>query len=187
EALRARGEMGLRREVRRGKTVVIVRMGAVAAAVTLVAAGSYKTLQWHARHQSMEDAAERHAHNFPLEIHSADPRAIADFFHGKVDYAVNVPQLPRAVPAGGRLLNVRDQQAVYISYATTTPNGSAPGRVGLYVYSDGDTPSDITRDVAKNGYNVVTWGQNNITYIVVSDPDDQDVMEMALPPPQAGR
>lgn len=178
-ALRARLELGLARERRtaRRKQVALVVAGAAAVALIGVAGQwQYRAAQ---RRAYAEDAAQRHARQYPLEVQPKNEEQLEAFFAGKLDHRVPVLQIPNARAAGARLLNVREKPAAYIRYDTARAH-----QLGLFVY--GDPPRDVAYDdepqvANSHGYNVVSWRNGDVVYQLVTDLDERDVLEL-LPP-----
>lgn len=179
DALRARLQRGLHEEGRRrqARRVGVLALGAAAVALVGV------TGQWHyraaQRRAYAEDAAARHARQYPLEVQPQDPEQLEAFFAGKLDHRVAVPEIPNARAAGARLLNVREKPAAYIRYDTAH---SGPSRqLGLFVY--GDPPRDVAYDdepqvANSHGYNVVSWRNGDVVYQLVTDLDERDVLQL---------
>jgi hypothetical protein len=167
------------------------RFAAVAAGVTFAFVVGHHEYRGHQRRLYEQDAAMRHARQFPLEItQSADltskPEfavAIERWFGGKLDHPVNVPRFPNATATGARLLQVRDKPAAYIRYDSPRP-------MGLFVFGD-DHDLDVgTRTEAEvgssHGYNVVSWREGDVVYQLVTDLDEQDIRDL-VPEPVAPR
>ncbi len=151
---------------RRGR---LQQLTAMAAGVTLAMVVGHQAYRSHQRRLYEQDAAMRHARQFPLEIEQS-PEAIERWFGGKVDYRVSVPRFPNARATGARLLQVRDKPAAYIRY-------DAPRQMGLFVYGD-DHDVDVGTEPAmatSNGYNVVSWREGDVVYQLVTDLDEQDI------------
>jgi anti-sigma factor RsiW len=161
ENLRLDGEQSRRAGVR--------RFAAMAAGVTVALVVGHQAWRGYQRRLYEQDAALRHARQFPLEVQQS-PEGIEQWFGGKVDYRVSVPRFPNARAAGGRLLQVRDKPAAYIRY-----DGARP--MGLFVYGD-DGDVDVGAEPAmgsSHGYNVVSWREGDVVYQLVTDLDEDDI------------
>jgi anti-sigma factor RsiW len=157
---------------RRKKQVFVMGMAAGVAMCSLVG------YQWH-RHslrQSYErDAAMRHARQFPLEVLAA--QNIEAWFGGKLDHPVMIPVFPNAQVAGARLLQVRDKTAAYIRYDGVRP-------MGLFIFGD-DHEVGLNDDEPEvsisNGFHVVSWRQGDLVYQLVTDLDEQELVNHMVP------
>jgi anti-sigma factor RsiW len=172
----------IRADDERRRRVRFGQMAAMAAGVTLAVTAGHQLYRGHQRSLYEQDAAMRHARQFPLEIEQS-PQAIERWFGGKLDYRVRVPGFPNARATGGRLLQVRDKAAAYIRYDT---DRAAPRQMGLFVYGD-DHDVDVGAEPAmasSHGYNVVSWREGDVVYQLVTDLDEQDIRELV--PANAG-
>jgi len=189
ESLRRAVRRSMHGVARRERNRQLLRWAAAAAGVALVAGVGHQQYRSFQRRLYVEDAAERHARQFPLEV-QASPERLEGWFSGKLDYRVSVPSFPNARAAGARLLNVRDKQAAYIRYDAPRSDTGQTRHLGLFVF--GDKPRDVDVGAAaspdlgtSNGYNVVSWREGDVVYQLVTDLDEQDVMGL-LPPATAG-
>lgn len=177
DELKARLFSNLRRDDAQRRTVRVSRFMAVAAGVTVAVVVSHQAWRGYQRRLYEQDAALRHARQFPLEIEQS-PENIERWFGGKLDYRVTVPSFPNSKAAGARLLQVRDKPAAYIRY-------DAPRKMGLFVYGD-DNDVDVGATPAvgsSHGYNVVSWREGDVVYQLVTDLDEQDLRELVPPTP----
>jgi anti-sigma factor (TIGR02949 family) len=169
---RARLFENLRRDDSSHRRTRVRQLAAMAAGVTLAFTLGHQVYRVHQRRLYEQDAAMRHARQFPLEIEQS-PAAIERWFGGKLDYPVRVPGFLHARATGGRLLQVRDKPAAYIRYDSPRP-------MGLFVYGD-DNDVDVGTEPAmgsSHGYNVVSWREGDVVYQLVTDLDEQDIREL---------
>jgi anti-sigma factor RsiW len=167
-------------ETRARRVRTIGRLTAAAAGLcvcTLAAHHGYRNFQ---RRIYVEDAVNRHARAYPLEIERPSPEQLEAWFDGKLDHRVAVPQFRNVKTMGGRLLNVRDRQAAYIRY-----DALGNRRMGLFVFGDKPGDVDVTDPEVEqsNGFNTVTWRDGDVVYTLVTDLDDDDIRQML---PQRG-
>lgn len=166
----------IHREDASARRVRLLRLGAAAAGLALAVAVGNQQYRLHQLRLYEQDAALRHARQFPLEIRQPRVDAIEAFFGGMLDHPVTVPQFPNATATGARLLQVRDKPAAYIRYDARRP-------LGLFVYGDdheveiGTQPEVATT----HGYNVVSWREGDVVYQLVTDLDERDVRELLSP------
>lgn len=178
--LRARVFDQVRADERRTRHRQWVRLSAVAASVALAGVVGNHEYRAFQRRLFEQDAARRHARQFPLEIRDPRTADLEQWFGGKLDHPVTVPDFPNATATGARLLQVRDKPAAYIRYDRPRP-------MGLFVYGD-DHELDVGDEPAmgnSNGYNVVSWRNGDVVYQLVTDLDERDIR--ALLPRQEAR
>lgn len=175
-AFKAKLFENIARDASRQQRVAVGRVAAIAAGMTFAFAIGHHEYRSHQRRLYEQDAALRHARQFPLEIEQS-PDAIERWFGGKLDHPVNVPRFPNATATGARLLQVRDKPAAYIRYDSPRP-------MGLFVFGD-DHDLDVGSEAelgSTHGYNVVSWREGDVVYQLVTDLDEQDIRD--LMPPQ---
>ncbi len=186
EALRSKLFTTVRAEQARQRQGRFLRLSAAAAGLVLVAAAGHHQWRSFQRRLYVEDAASRHARQFPLEVRVPQPEALEAWFDGKLGHRVAVPRFPNAVAEGARVLNVRDKQAAYIRYDAPARTSAQVRQVGLFVFGDDKKDVDVGAreqpDVGNsNGYNVVTWREGDIVYQLVTDLEEADIRDL-LPP-----
>ncbi|MFO0596214.1 MAG: zf-HC2 domain-containing protein [Myxococcaceae bacterium] len=182
----------LRRDEATTRRASVRRAMALAAGVAVVVVAGHQGWRGYQRRLFEQDAALRHARQFPLEVQQS-PEGIERWFGGKLDYRVSVPRFPNARAAGGRLLQVRDKPAAYIRYdavpgRVTNASANGDGRVmGLFVYGD-DGEVDVGSEPAmgsSHGYNVVSWREGDVVYQLVTDLDEADIRDLVPSTPGA--
>lgn len=177
EGLRARVQDEISSHTRKR----LVMGSAVAASVAALTFTGVSLWQKEQSHAFAVDAVARHARQYPLEVHNVPPKQVEAWFGGKLDHRVEVPQFPRAIASGGRILNVRERPAAYIRYEAPRPNRPTPGQLGLFVFDDsrGDVSAGAEAEVEHSqGYNVVRWRNGDVVYQLVTDLDDDDARAM---------
>jgi len=184
QALRARIDVGLRRERRWSTVRKLVRPEVVAAMAACAGFAAYFSGR-HLLEPMVKDSVSNHAHNLPFEV-TGDDQKIQHWFAGKVDFNVQLPHLANLSVAGARLSHVSDRNAAYVVY-----RGPAAHRVSLFVFDDPHAPLEMglsgrrqrinDRDVLlanERGYNVAMWRDNEIVYSLVSDLDERDIVQL---------
>lgn len=185
-AFKAKLFENLARDSSRQQRVGATRFAAMAAGVTFAVFLGYHEYRGYQKRLYEQDAAFRHARQFPLEIlQPADGRGegvIERWFGGKLDHPVNLPRFPNSTATGARLLQVRDKPAAYIRYETPRPR--SPGSMGLFVFGDDHHDLDVGTEAevgSSHGYNVVSWREGDVVYQLVTDLDEQDIRDL-MPP-----
>lgn len=186
---------GIRRE--RSRRARRSGLAAAVATSTALVLGGVAHQQWRTfqRRLHLEDAAARHARNYPLEIQQPSTESLEAWFGGKLDHRVSVPRFANATATGARLLNVREKPAAYIRYEL-----APAGRMGLFVYGDVErqldvAPIDEARVDTTRGYSVASWREGDVVYELVTDLEDERLRSLlpslrrahAAPPPGPAR
>jgi len=182
ESLRAGIQVGLRQEQRRARVGLWLRAGAMALVVVTVGGGLayYEARQ---RQQLVKrEAVQRHTRDLPFEIASTDREQMERWFKGMVDPRVAVPRLPKSKPLGGRISILNGREVAYISYETVPTEGEPSRRLGVFVLPDEDGPKPqalpaVEVDSAQ-GFNVVTWRDDEVVYEMVTDMDEHDIRRL---------
>ncbi|MBL8957422.1 MAG: zf-HC2 domain-containing protein [Myxococcaceae bacterium] len=185
ESLRAKLTEQLQGETKRRRYSAVSKLAAAAAGLAVCTVAAHTGWRSYQRKLYVEDAVNRHARAYPLEIEKPSAEQLEAWFNdGKLDHRVAVPRYQNAGLTGGRLINVRDRPAAYIRFAA-----EGNRRLGLFVYSDKPGDVDVTTEPSvdrSNGFNTVTWRDGDVVYTLVSDLNDDDIRQM-VPPLQAPR
>lgn len=127
----------------------------------------------------VEDIAERHARELPVEVSNSDPAAVTQWFRGKMDIPVR-PVMFRGMTArlvGARISNVQNQMAAALTYEV---DGR---RMTVFVFDSARMPrlSDTamvhgrpTYTTSAHGYTVTVTEQQGIGYAIASDLPPQE-------------
>ena len=180
---------GIRGEQRKQRQRRYLQLSVAAAGVAICAVAV--THQWrvYQRKAFINDMTARFARGYPLEIQQQSPRAIEQWYLGKLNHRVFVPSFPNTVAAGARLLNVGDKQAALIRFDTQRPGEAAPRPLGLFVFENEEGQVAALPDVefgSSNGFNVVSWRDGNVEYGLVTDLDENGIRQLLPEPARAG-
>lgn len=127
----------------------------------------------------VEDVAQRHARELPVEVQASDPAEVSQWFRGKVDIPVH-PVAFRGMPArlvGARISNVRNQLAAALYYDV------GGRRVTVFMFDGAlvapcEANAGVVREVvggrdyyvaSSHGYTVTFTEQRGVGYAVASD------------------
>lgn len=184
-SLRAGIQVGLKQEQRRAQYGVWLRAGAMALVVVTVG-GGWVTYQSEQRLRlARREAIQRHNRVLPFEIASASPEQMEEWFKDKVDPRVTLPQLPKAKPLGGRISILNGKEVAFISYETLPQKEGEPSRrLSVFVVPDDEAAAPRVQTLkavevdSAQGYNVVTWRDDEIVYEMVTDMDEDDIRRM---------
>jgi anti-sigma factor RsiW len=153
---------------------------AAAAAVVLVAVlGAARS---HRAPVVFEQALRTYHAAMPMDVVDSNCSSIANWFRGKVDFAVPCPRNARAIQ-GARLVNVQDRFGAYLVYQV--PSGH---RVALMVFSE-DEPLDgprrrvlADRDVyfgSGRGASTAAYrDRDGLVHVVTSDVDEESLSHL---------
>lgn len=130
----------------------------------------------------VEDVAQRHARELPVEVTASDPSAVSQWFRGKLDIPVH-PVMFRGMTArlvGARISNVRNQEAAALYYdvgghhmtvfvfdSALMPGMTEGARTAVV---DG-RPYYVT---SAHGYTVTLTEQQGVGYAIASDLPPQE-------------
>lgn len=186
--------MAASRTRRFGFSRVRLTWGLAAAAILLVLV--LPIVIWRVTNRSTQPApssfalmaAENHLRHargqLPLEIESATPQRISDWFANKVNFSVKLPNYQESsgqeklyTLEGARLVGYKDDYAAYVAYKMK----SRP--ISLVITSDSVVkPTGGEEIVARgltfhynaiHGLKVLTWSDRGLTYALVSDLEER--------------
>jgi len=123
----------------------------------------------------VEDCAQRHARELPVEVEASDPMAVAQWFRGKLDIPVR-PVTFRNVSArlvGARISSVRDQMAAALYYDV------GGRRMTVFVFNREVVGHGLPRQSpviipSSHGYTVMLTEQQGVAYAIASDLPPQE-------------
>ena len=157
---------------------------AVGAAAWFLAGGLHHPF-WQRSSTLVEDGIALHARALPLDFAASDLGSAQQWLSGKLDFGVHLPKLQRgATLQGVRLSNVHSRQAAVVTYQLPQGDGR---RVSLLIVDDpepqfaGDAHKVADREVwlsRARGFNVASWRNDEIVYSLISDLDEQDVLQL---------
>lgn len=122
----------------------------------------------------VEHTVDWHQRNYPLEVQSPSAKVISNWFHGKVDFPVRLPQFPgkKVFIQGCRIAHVLDRRAAYVLYNVDGTRMSVLMFQGDGLKVPGHTIRKIQqRDVAfmnAHGYNVAVMRNDGVTYAMTT-------------------
>lgn len=130
----------------------------------------------------VRESIAHHQIDLPLDVQDPQLANVQEWLRGKVDFAPSrIPNLRPVSLRGARLSNLNGHRAAYVVYG-----GPSQRRVTLLVF---DAPElrlpagkrIANRDVVlanQRGYNVAVWKDREIAYSLVSDLDEQDMLQL---------
>ncbi|MGC4113531.1 MAG: zf-HC2 domain-containing protein [Myxococcales bacterium] len=171
---------------------------------SLAAAATIATVVWlsgtspEPANRLIQEAILHHQRDLPLDVQAQGEQSqpVRDWLRGRVDFAPSrIPELRNVALRGARLSQLNGHPAAYVVYGPRgAGNAAIPSakRVSLLVYDDPDLRLPAGRRIAdrdvmlanQRGYNVVVWKDKEIAYTVVSDLDEQQLVELLQPLPK---
>lgn len=138
---------------------------------------------------ALEDGVALHARTLPLDYAASDAGSVQRWLQGRVDFGVRLPRFAARKGApptlqGVRLSTLHARPAAVISYTVPSVQGR---RVSLLIMDDpepqmaGSLRQVQGREVwvtQARGYNVASWRSNEIVYSLISDLDEDSVLEL---------
>ena len=155
----------------------------VAALVLLVAAvamNSYLGRERAARLRVYSELADLHvatlASPTPVDIVSPDRHTVKPWFHGKIPFTFNLPELQGTDFSliGGRVTYLEQTPGAHLIYQIRKHEISVfifPERAGM--------PSMPSGSVNALSFNVESWTQNGLRYFVVGDASAEDIRALS--------
>lgn len=132
----------------------------------------------------VENTVEWHSGDFPIEVTGPQPREVARWFRGKVDFPVRLPTFSteQARLIGGRIAHVNNRRAAYALYDIDGARLS----VMIFHGDDFKVPSDKIRRVSgrdiailnSKGFEVAVLQDDGITYTMTSDLPEEELLEL---------
>ncbi|MED5465101.1 MAG: zf-HC2 domain-containing protein [Myxococcota bacterium] len=120
----------------------------------------------------------RHARDLPMDVQAAEHAKVQRYFQGRLPFSFQLPRFsePRDSSGllGGRVTQVKDQDAAYVRYQL--PGGN----LSVFVYEDRGRNFPEVEVLQRRGdggvvmrqlrgYSVARWKQKGIVYSVISD------------------
>jgi mycothiol system anti-sigma-R factor len=155
---------------------------AAAAAGLIVAALFAKQRALTPANMLAEQSIEWHRLQLPMDVTASSTEAVQRFFSDKVPFAVRPPGFARqARLAGARLANLREHQAVYLTYRV------GDNRVSVFIFDPQAVPTEgPVRRVGRRevhwqdvrGYPVAMYTSGGTGYAVTSDMDPERLVQL---------
>jgi mycothiol system anti-sigma-R factor len=151
----------------------LARLTAAAAGVALAIAVGNHQYRTHQLRLYEQDAARRHARQFPMEIEQ--PReAIEAWFGGKLDHRVHVPRFPNARATGGTLTSSARQAGGLHSLRCAPPHGLVRIRRRSRRARRGARPRGRHEPGVQRGQ----LAEGDVVYQLVTDLEEHDVRQL---------
>ena len=158
------------------------KLGAVAAAILLVASGVlYSHLgRENARQQRIySELADLHvatlASSAPVDVISSDRHTVKPWFQGKVPFTFNLPELQGTQFSllGGRVTYLQQTPGAHLIYQ------ARKHEVSVFIFPERSSPSLPSGQANELTFNVETWTQNGLRYFVLGDASPNDIQALS--------
>jgi hypothetical protein len=140
-----------------------------------------------AREAIVAESVNLHRRNLPVEITGPSDARVRYWFHGKVDFPVNLPRFDRVRQEnvnllGARLSNLREKQAAYVVYEARGQ------KLSVMVFDDQHRVRRVAaapraradeREIYNaGGYNVAIVEDDGVTYSITSELPREDMVKL---------
>lgn len=158
------------------------KLGAVAAMILLVASGGLYSQfgRGNARWQRVySELADLHvaalASSAPVDVLSSDRHTVKPWFQGKVPFTFNLPELQWSEFSllGGRVTYLQQTPGAHLIYHVRKHE------VSVFIFPERSDTSLPTGQKNELTFNVETWTQNGLRYIVVGDASRDDIQALS--------
>ena len=174
-------EQKIRRSLRReGSAASPWRWLAVAASVLLIASVAWNIALLKTRVDPQRllaaDVLSAHIRSLAgthlLDVPSSDQHTVKPWFDGKIDFAPDVKFLDGFPLLGGRLEYLDGHPAAALIY------GRAKHSINLFIWPSPTPAAEATQTL--NGYHMLSWSGNGMTFWAVSDLGEAELREFVL-------
>lgn len=156
---------------------------AAAAAMIVLAVGVSALWARHSqREQALSELADLHvttlASTNPVDVVSTDRHTVKPWFQGKLPFTFNLPELQNSPfkLVGGRVTYFERAPAAQLLFEVRKH------RLSVFIFQDqsGRFPFSAAGSTARElAFNMETWSEGGLRYIVISDSSPSDVHELS--------
>ena len=168
-----------------GKAMKIVPPVLIGMFLILAASSIFYFVSLNQGHHSLASLlAQDHITNIPeaAQILSSEPISVEDWFRGKVDFMVKVPELRGATLRGGRLCRIKNHRIALLFYE----KDKKP--ISLFIMDDSlaDLSSIGKAEIhgkkvhyqSEKGCNLIFWREKGVLYAMVSDMRQEELIHL---------
>jgi anti-sigma factor RsiW len=158
-----------------------LRQAAMIAAACVVTALSVWWLMAATGHEARleQDLLSAHVRSLlqdsPIQVASSDTHTVKPWFAGRVDFSPDVKDLKADgfMLLGGRLDYVDGRRVGALVYKRRLHT------INVFVWPAGQQEERDARFLTRNGYNLLTWTRNGLTYWAVSDLNADELRQLS--------
>ena len=157
---------------------LVPALAALALAAILLAAPAALWLRHASRQQAVATLVDLHVATLasanPVDVVSSDRHTVKPWFQGKLPFTFNLPELENSPfkLLGGKLAYIRHSACAHLLFDLRRHE------LSVFIAQQGDVPllpGTGTVDQRENGFNLESWNQNGLRYMIVSDASPSDV------------
>jgi anti-sigma factor RsiW len=113
--------------------------------------------------------------NHLMDVPSSDRHTVKPWFQGKLDFSPPVPDLSELgwTLIGGRLDYVDGRPVAVLIYQRRMHN------INVFLWPNHGSADDVIREEEAQGYQIVHWNGAETTYWLVSDLNNQELLQLA--------
>jgi anti-sigma factor RsiW len=157
-------------------------LAAVAVALALIIASAALWMRHTAHEQTLAELLDLHVTTMasanPVDVISTDRHTVKPWFQGKLPFTFNLPELQNSPfkLAGGRVMYFRHSPGAQLLFELRNH------RLSVFILQDqpGVIPLAMGTTVAREmAFNVETWSEGGLRYVVISDAGPAEVHELS--------
>jgi anti-sigma factor RsiW len=158
------------------------RLAVAAVALLLLVVGLSVWMRHSEREQAFAELVDLHVATLasanPVDVISTDRHTVKPWFQGKLPFTFNLPELPGSSfkLVGGRVAYFEHNPAAQLLFQLRSHDLSVfilQDRPGLFPIGMGNTASELA-------FNMETWTDGGLRYIIVSDVSPTDIHDLSL-------
>lgn len=157
-------------------------LAAFAVALVLIIASAALWMRHNAHEQTLAELLDLHVTTMasanPVDVISTDRHTVKPWFQGKLPFTFNLPELQNSPfkLAGGRVMYFRHSPGAQLLFELRNH------RLSVFILQDqpGVVPLAMGTTVAREmAFNVETWSEGGLRYVVISDAGPAEVHELS--------
>jgi anti-sigma factor RsiW len=157
-------------------------LAAVAVALVLIVASVALWMRHSARQQALAELLDLHVATMasanPVDVISTDRHTVKPWFQGKLPFTFNLPELQNSPfkLVGGRVMYFKHSPGAQLLFELRNH------QLSVFVLQDqpGMIPLEMGVTAARvMAFNVETWSEGGLRYVVISDASPADVHELS--------
>jgi len=134
------------------------------------------------RRQVLSEIADLHvaalASTNPVDVVSSDRHTVKPWFQGKVPFTFNLPELEGTdyTLLGGRMVYMRQIPGAELIYQIRKHH------ISVFIFPDNAVPGQLPTDSElrkEMAFTVDSWSDGGLRYLVIGDPEQEDVAKLA--------